>query len=51
MKIGSRVRHGRLGEGTIVAFCKYGGVMVDYSNDKGILVRVSHRDSLEVIHE
>ena len=51
VKIGSRVRHERLGEGTIIAFCKYGGVMIDYSNDKGILVRVSHRDSLEVIHE
>ena len=51
MKIGSRVRHGRLGDGTVIAFCKYDGVMVDYSNDKGILVRVSHRDSLEVIHE
>ena len=51
MKIGPRVRHARLGEGTVVAFCKYDGVMVDYSNDKGVLVRVSHRDSLEVIHE
>ena len=51
MKIGSRVKHLRLGEGTIVAFCKYGGVLVDYSNDKGILVRVSHRESLEVIDE
>lgn len=51
MKIGSRVRHVRLGEGIVVAFCKYDGVMVDYSNDKGVLVRVSHRDSLEVIDE
>lgn len=51
MKIGTRVKHVRLGEGTIVAFCKYGGVLVDYSNDKGVLVRVSHRDSLEVIDE
>ena len=49
MKIGSRVKHARLGEGTIIAFCKYDGVLVDYSNNKGILVRVSHRDSLEVI--
>ena len=51
MKIGSRVKHVRLGEGTIVAFCKYGGVLVDYSSDKGVLVRVSHRDTLEVIDE
>ena len=51
MKIGSRVKHPRLGKGTIVAFCKYGGVLIDYSNDKGILVRVSHRSTLEVIDE
>lgn len=51
MKIGSRVKHARLGEGTIVAFCKYGGVLVDYSGDKGVLVRVSHRDTLEVLDE
>ena len=51
MKIGSRVRHARLGEGTILAFCKHGGVLIDYSGDKGVLVRVSHRDTLEVIHE
>ena len=49
MKIGSRVVHARLGKGTIVAFCKYGGVLVDYSGDKGVLVRVSHKDSLEII--
>ena len=51
VKIGSRVKHPRLGEGTIVAFCKYGGVLVDYSDDKGVLVRVSHRDTLEVLDE
>ncbi len=51
MKIGSRVKHPRLGKGTIIDFCKYGGVLVDYSDDKGVLVRVSHRDSLEVIDE
>ena len=51
MKIGSRVRHERLGEGTVIDFCKYGGVLVDYTNDKGVLVRVSHKDTLEVIHE
>ena len=51
MKIGSRVRHARLGEGVIIAFCKFGGVMVNYSNDQGVLVRVSHRNSLEIIDE
>lgn len=51
MKIGSRVRHVRLGEGTVIAFCKYDGVMVNFSDDKGVLVRVTHRDSLEVIDE
>ena len=51
MKIGSRVRHVRLGEGIILDFCKYGGVLVNYSDDKGVLVRVSHRDSLELLDE
>ena len=51
MKIGSRVRHERLGEGVILDFCKYGGVLVNYSDDKGVLVRVSHRDSLEILDE
>ena len=51
MKVGSRVKHPRLGEGTVIEFCKYGGVLVDYSNDKGILVRVSHISSLEIVDE
>ena len=51
MKIGSRVKHPRLGEGIIIDFCKHGGVLVDYSDKRGILVRVSHRDTLEVINE
>jgi len=51
VKIGSRVKHGRLGKGTILAFCKYDGVLVDFSDDTGVLVRVSHKDSLEVINE
>lgn len=51
MSVGDRVKHSRLGKGTILAFCKYGGVIVDYSDDRGILVRVSHRDTLEVINE
>lgn len=51
MKIGSRVKHARLGEGTVISFCKYDGVLVNYSNDHGVLVRVSHKRSLEVINE
>lgn len=51
MKIGSRIKHPRLGEGTIIEFCKYGGVLVNYSNDKGILVRVSHVSTLEILDE
>ena len=50
MKIGSRVKHARLGEGVVLEFCKYGGVLVDYSGKQGILVRVSHKDTLEVIN-
>ena len=51
MKIGSRVKHARLGEGVVIDFCKHGGVLVDYSDKQGVLVRVSHKDSLEVIDE
>ena len=51
VKIGSRVKHARLGFGIVLDFCKYGGVLVNYSDDTGVLVRVSHRDSLEVLHE
>ena len=51
VKVGSRVKHVRLGEGTVLAFGKYDGVMVNYSNDRGVLVRISHRSSLEVIDE
>ena len=49
MKVGSRVKHPKLGEGTILEFCKYGAVIIDFSDDKGVLVRVSHISSLEVI--
>lgn len=51
VKIGSRVRHNRLGDGVVLEFCKYGGVLVDFSSTLGILVRVSHKDCLEVINE
>ena len=51
MKIGCRVKHETLGIGTVIEFCKYGGVLVDYTSETGVLVRVSHRDKLEVLCE
>lgn len=51
MKIGSRVKHPRLGEGIVLELRKYGGVMIDFSGQNGTLVRVCHISSLEVIHE
>ena len=51
MKIGSRVTHPKLGDGIILRFCKYGGVLVDYSDHRGIMVRVSHVSTLVVIDE
>jgi len=51
MKVGSRVKHPKLGVGSILKFCKHHGVLVDYSNDRGVMVRVSHVSSLELIDE
>ena len=51
VKIGSHVKHPKLGEGFVIEFCKHGGVLVDYSDKQGVLVRVSHLDTLQVIHE
>ena len=51
MNVGDRVKHPRLGTGKIIALCKYGGILVNYSNDEGVLVRVSHKDTLEIIDE
>lgn len=51
MRVGSIVKHKVLGVGKVIEFCKYSGVIVNYSNDEGILVRVSHIDSLELIDE
>lgn len=51
MKLGDLVKHPRLGQGIVIGFCKYGGVLVNYSDDKGVLVRVCHVSSLEVIDE
>jgi len=50
VKIGYRVKHPRLGEGVIIGFCKYGGILVNYSDDRGVLVRISHKSSLEILH-
>jgi len=51
MKVGDRVKHAKLGEGVILEFCKYDGVLVNYADDHGVLVRVSHKDTLEIIGE
>ena len=51
MRVGSLVKHSRLGKGIIIEFCKFGGVLVNYSDDKGVLVRVSHISTLEIIDE
>ena len=49
MTEGSRVKHPRLGTGRILEFRKYNGVLVNFSNKQGILVRVVHKKDLEVI--
>lgn len=51
MKVGDVVKNPRLGVGVVIGLCKYGGVLVDYSSDKGILVRVSHVSTLEILDE
>ena len=51
MKVGNRVNHSKLGTGVVLEFRKHGGVMVDFSDAKGVLVRVCHVSSLEVIDE
>jgi len=51
VRVGSLVKHLRLGKGVIIEFCKFGGVLVNYSDDKGVLVRVSHISTLEIIDE
>ena len=51
MKPGTRVKHPILGEGIILEHQKYGGVLVDYSNKEGVLIRVSHVSKLEKIDE
>ena len=49
MTVGSRVKHPNLGFGNILEFRKYGGVLVDFSTKDGVLVRVVHKSSLEVV--
>ena len=49
--VGARVYHPKLGYGVIIELKKYNGVMVDFSNSSGVLVRVCHLSSLEIIDE
>ena len=50
MKKGDRVRHPRLGEGVLYKMGKYGW-LVDFSNEKGVLVRGCRAEDLELIDE
>ena len=50
MKRGDRVRHPRLGEGVLYHRGKYGW-LVNFSNKKGVLVRGSRPEDLELIDE
>lgn len=51
MKVGDRVKHPILGEGKILKFCKYGGLLVDFSDKQGVLVRVVHLESVIISNE
>jgi len=53
MKIGDRVRHVRKGWlGRVLGFMKRNpGVLVDLSDEKGVMVRWIHKDNLEVIED
>ena len=51
MKKGDIVYHLKLGSGTVIKVCKYGGLMIDYSDKTGVMVRISHKDSVERIDE
>ena len=46
MKKGDIVIHSKLGRGKVLELCKYGGLMIDYSDRTGVVVRVSHRDKV-----
>ena len=47
--VGCRVRHPKFGSGKVLELRKYNGVMVDFSDRQGVLVRVVHVSNLEVI--
>lgn len=49
MKIGDWVKHSKLGIGKILEFCKYGGLLVDFSNKSGVLVRVVHFSTVIIL--
>ncbi len=51
MKKGDIINHSKLGKGIVIKVCKYGGLMINYSDKTGVMVRVSHKDSVKRIDE
>ena len=52
MKIGDLVRHmGKGWIGTILSFEENGGVLIDLSDKQGVMCRVIHFSSLQLINE
>ena len=51
MITGTKVMHPTLGSGVILELCKYQMALVDFSNDKGVLVRKVRLIDLEVENE
>lgn len=53
MKVGDRVRHRTRYNvvGTVDSFGKYGAVLVNLSDERGIMFRRFHISSLEVIND
>ena len=49
MKEGDTVNHSKLGRGVVIRVCKYGGLMIDYSDKTGVKIRISHIDSVTPI--
>ena len=50
MKVGDRVRHPRLGIGTIIIKGKC-GYLIDFSSPEGVVVRGSRPEQLELIDD
>ena len=45
------INHSKLGKGIVIKVCKYSGLMIDYSDKTGVMVRVSHKGSVKRIDE